>query len=48
MNLDKLKRSISNDQEPDLEASQLLSEYVLLKSALNVIEKKGGNDVKGQ
>lgn len=48
MNLDKLKRSISNDQEPDLEASQLLSEYVLLKSALNVIEKKGGNDGKGQ
>lgn len=46
--LDKLKRSISNDQEPDPAARQLFSDYVLLKSALKVIEKKGANDGKGQ
>ncbi|MDD3473243.1 MAG: hypothetical protein PHS86_10695, partial [Syntrophaceae bacterium] len=48
MNLDKLRRNIANNQETDSEASQLLSEYVLLKSALNVIENKGSGDGKGQ
>lgn len=47
MNLDMLRRSISNNEEPDPAASHLLSEYVLLKSALNVIENKGGNNGKG-